>query len=297
LHTVALEDYMGLKHLELTEMAGLTRPWVGPQRSLLQAIPQVAPWLPALDAAHAHVVEAQPATDTEMANEVAAIVAEEQVVDVRHDNLARFVSLMIEADQCRCRAAQPPLVERDALCAQALKQLLPDGLLIVNALFVAEAGSAERTRALVASKAWLKDLLSSIPIADGTTLLSAVDSWCAQGERLGQLEQQRAAIEARIASVPQLPRAQIVAARNEWLKAVNMVLSILEMVKGHEQAIEELRAPVLRTADVAAKRYTRPESETPAPETPSAPAAPAVAPVEPVAPAAPGMPGAKPFVS
>ena len=287
---------MALKHLELTEMAGSTGPWVGPQRSLLQAIPQVEPWLPALDAAHAHVVEAQPATDTQLAAEVAAIVAEEQVVDVRHDNFARFVSLALEAEMCRCRAALPPLVEREALCEQALTQLFPDGLLIVNALFVAEAGNAERTRALVASKTWVKDLLSSIPVADGSNLLSSVDGWCAQGERLGQLEQQRAEIEARAAEAPQPPRAQIIAARNEWLKVVNMILSILEMVSGHDKAIDALRAPVLRTADVAAKRYTRPESETPAvPVAPSAPAP--AAPSAPAEPVAPGMPGAKPFVS
>jgi hypothetical protein len=245
---------MALKHLELSEMAGLTASWVGAQRPLLEAIPQAVAWLPALDEVHQRVVKAQPASTSELDQELGAIAAQELVVDLRHDDLVRFTSWMLQAEQCRCRAAEQPEVERAALCERALAALLPNGLLIVNALYVAEAGNAVRTRQLLASEGWLRELLGSIPTAGKGTLLASVETCCALGERLRQLEEQKAAVQGRIAGTPQPPRAEMFAARNEWLKVVGLLLSNFEMIKDHQREIETLRAPVLRTADVAGKR-------------------------------------------
>ena len=284
---------MAMKHLELGEMAGLSAAWVGAQRPLLQAIPQAAAWLPQLDEAHARVVKAQPISTSELDAEIAVIVAKELVVDLRHDDLIRCSSHILEAEQCLCRASDPPRLERAALCERALSTLLPRGLLIINALYVAEAGNAARTRELLASEAWLRELLASIPTSAGGTLLTVAESWCALGEQLGKLEEQKAAVQARISGIAQPPRAEMLAARNGWLAIVNMILMNLDMVEGHQQAIETLRAPVLRTAEVAGKRHTpRDDEDTPA--APAAPAAPAP-PGAPAAPAEPGLPGAKPF--
>lgn len=287
---------MAMKHLEPSEMAGLTAAWVGAHRPLLQGIPQVASWLPQLDEAHARVVKAQPTSTTELDAEIAGIVAQELVIDLRHDDLVRYTSLVLEAEQCLCRASEPARLERAALCERALATLLPRGLLIINALYVAEAGNAARTRELLASEVWLRELLASIPTTGGGTLLSVVESWCSLGEQLGKLEEQKAAVQARMTSVPQPPRAEMLAARNGWLAIVNMILNSLEMVEGHQQAIETLRAPVLRTAEVAGKRHAQRDD--------SAPVAPPVVPVTPVVPAPsgvpaapvePGLPGARPF--
>lgn len=291
---------MALKHLELSEMVGLTGAWVGAQRTLLQAIPQTAAWLPQLDETHARAVKAQPVSFTEQEAEVAKIVGQQAVLDDRHDDLIRGTSLGLELEQVLCRASNPPRLERAAQCQRALSVLLPRGLLIVNALYVAEAGNAAQTREVLASEEWLRDLLASIPTSDGGSLLTVVEAWCSIGEQLGLLEEKKAAIQARITNTYQTPRAEILAARNAWLALVNMILGIFPLIEGHQDAIEALRAPVLRTAEIAGKRSSPQDEQGAAPDAPTNPTNPAN-PATPVSPAAPGglvepgLPGAKPF--
>jgi len=198
---------MALKHLELSEMVGLSATWVGAQRTLLQAIPQTAAWLPQLDEIHARVVKAQPVSFSEQEAEVAKIAGQQVVLDDRHDDLIRGTSLGLELEQVLCRASDPPRLERAALCERARNTLLPRGLLIVNALYVAEAGNATQTRGLLAAEAWLRDLLASIPTSDGGSLLTVVETWCSIGEQLGLLEEKKTTIQARITNTYPTPRA------------------------------------------------------------------------------------------
>jgi hypothetical protein len=289
---------MALKHLELSEMVGLSATWVGAQRTLLQSIPQTAAWLPQLDEVHARVVKAQPVSFTEQQAEIAKIVEQQAALDHRHDDLIRVTSLGLELEEVFCRASVPPRLDRAALCQRARSVLLPRGLHIVNALYVAEAGNAAQIRELLASEAWLRDLLASIPISDGGSLRTVVETWCSLGEQLGLLEEKKTAIQARITSTYQTPRAEILAARNAWLALVNMILGILPLVEGHQDAIEALRAPVLRTAEIASKRHAsrggkENEENTPVvqPGTPTTPTQPG-GPVAPT-PVEPGLPGAR----
>lgn len=276
---------MALKHLELSEMVGLTAGWVGAQRPLLQAIPQVAAWMPRLDEAHLRAVEARPISTVELDAQIADLSAQQAVLDHRHDDLIRYTSYCLEAEPYRCRASDPPDLERAALCERARRALLPGGLNVVNTLYIAESGNAARTRALLASGVWLRDLLVSIPIPGGGTLLSVVEAWCSLGEQLGLLEEKKVTVRTHIACIPRPRRAEMLAARNGWLAIVNMILTSLSMVEGHEDAIETLRGPVLRTAEIAGKRYRRRGDSAPVE---------AVAPAPSGVPAGPGLPGAKP---
>jgi hypothetical protein len=291
---------MALKHLELSEMAGLTAAWVGAHRPLLQGIQQVAPWLAQLDAVHARVVKAQPTRTTELDQELAALVEQQNRLDDLHDDLVRATALGLEAEQFFCRGMTPAQPERAVLCERALAMLLPQGLTIVNALYIAEAGHAARTRELLASEAWLRDLLASIPTSGGSSLQTVVETWCSLGEQLGLLEEKKALVQARIAGAVQVPRSEMLAARNAWLALVNMILGLFPMVEGHEEAIHTLSSPVLRTAEIAGKRYASrggQENEENAPVvqpgTPTTPTQPG-GPVAPT-PVEPGLPGARPF--
>jgi hypothetical protein len=294
---------MALKHLELSEMVGLTATWVGPQRPLLEAIPQLAIWLPRLDEIHARVMKAQPVSFADQEEEIAKIAAHQAALDDRHDDLLRGTSLGLELEQVLCRASDPPRLERAAQCQRALNMLLPRGLLIVNALYVAEAGNAAQTRGLLASEPWLRDLLASIPTSDGGSLLQVVEAWCSLGEQIGLLEEKKAAIQARIANAYQTPRAEILAARNAWLALVNLILGTFPLIEGHQEAIEALRTPVLRTAEIAGKRGSSrgqprvavSDSATPTNSATAASPATPCAPVTPGVPVELGLPGAKPF--
>lgn len=301
---------MALKHLEYSEMVGLTAAWVGSQRPLLQAIPQTAAWLSQLDEVHARIEKAQPVSFAKLHAEIAKIVGQQAFIDDRHDDLIRGTSLGLEAEQALCRASNPPRLERAAQCEEALSTLFPKGLTIIRALYVSEAGNAARTRKLLAAEEWLRDLLASIPTSDGGSLLTVVETWCALGEELGLLEEKKAAIQARIAGTPQPPRAEMLAARNAWLVLVNMLLGLFPLIEGHQEAIETLRGPVLRTAEIAGKRYSTRGKGEPDPDAPDAPTNPIdstnpttptnpatpVSPAAPGAPVEPGLPGAKPFV-
>ncbi|RYF49871.1 MAG: hypothetical protein EOO38_06955, partial [Cytophagaceae bacterium] len=130
---------MALKHLVLSEMVGLTGAWLGTHRPLLQAIPEVAAWLPKLDEVHARVVKAQPVSTSEMDAKVAGISGQQEALDARHDDLVRATSHALEAEQYLCRASDPPRLERAALCERARSTLLPKGLSFLNTLYVAEA--------------------------------------------------------------------------------------------------------------------------------------------------------------
>lgn len=251
---------MALNHMTLAEMVGVTLPWVTPgkQRSLFLSVPEIAGLMPVVEQAHAGVLGAQPNL-AGMSPEVRAILEEEEVVDIRHDCLARGGNWILEGHRQICLGSNPPDAERAALCARVLRKLFPQGLKIVTASFVAESGNTARVAQLLETDAEIKPLLKSIPVRKGETLLDVVLKWIEEGATLGALEDQRTALAAESAvgapandKAPKAGKTQ--AARSAWINAVNLVLGALAVSSAPAQAIEALRH---RAVEVSEKAYRR----------------------------------------
>jgi hypothetical protein len=132
-------------------------------------------------------------------------------------------------------------------------KLFPNGLAIVNASLVAEAGSAERVAKLLARQPELADYLAEIPVRDGTAL-ALVERWIAAGKQIAKLERERAALAAKEATTPRDSSA-LTRLRFEWIRLVGLVLGNLAASRASAEAIATLRGPVLEASERAGRRY------------------------------------------
>ncbi|AUX34056.1 MULTISPECIES: hypothetical protein [Sorangium] len=245
-----------LKHLNLDEMVALLSPWVDDprQRKLFLSIPEIAALHPRVAEAHEAVVAVQPSGGGGAPSKLRALVDESNEVDRCHDHLARAVSYGIDTRRELCLAEEPADAARAAQCDAVQKKLFPNGLAILNASPLAEAGNTTRIARLLEDEPEIVDFLKSIPAGGRASLLDVVKRWLAKGRELQALERARTEIEATRATTP-VSKATIQAARSQWFKVVSLVLSNLEVSRAPARDIEIIRGPVLRASDRAGKRY------------------------------------------
>lgn len=266
-----------LKHLNLDEMVALLSPWAHDprQRKLFLSIPEIAALHPRVVEAHEAVLAVQPSSGGGgAASKLRALVDESNEVDRCHDHLARAVSYGIDTHRELCLAEEPADAARAAQCDVVQKKLFPNGLAILNASPLAEAGNTTRIARLLEDEPEMADFLKSIPARGKASQLDVVKRWLAKGRELQTLERARTEIEATHATTP-ASKTTIQAARSQWFKIVSLVLSNLEMSRAPARDIEIIRGPVLRASDRAGKRYASPrpdgaplegEAQGPAPE-------------------------------
>ncbi|WP_437331605.1 hypothetical protein [Sorangium sp. So ce394] len=256
-----------LKHLNLDEMVALLSPWVDDpkQRKLFLSIPEIAALHPRVVEAHEAVVAVQPSSGAGAASQLRALMDEGNEVDRCHDHLARAVSYGIDAHRELCLAEAPADAARAAQCDAVQKKLFPNGLAILNASPLAEAGNTTRIARLLEEEPEIADFLRSIPARGKASLLDVVKRWLAKGRELQALERARTELDATQATTP-ITKTTIQAARSQWFKVVSLVLSNLEVSRAPARDIEIIRGPVLRASDRAGKRYPSATPEGAPPE-------------------------------
>jgi hypothetical protein len=207
-----------LKGLSGDEMIALSRPWRDPkqQRPLLEKYETVAPLLKKLDAIDERLIHNQPAVGGNA--RLSAIKTEELAVDTRHDRkLGGAVGLIDALIQ---------LSDDADLSAQLLGlrgRLVPDGLGIIHGTYLAESGAAARSAGRL-TDVDLK-VMQATPLPHGMgTLHTQYEHYLQAGRKLGELEGERAKVEA----APSGPSASdALKDRNAWIAVVNAIVGAL----------------------------------------------------------------------
>lgn len=215
---------MTLKRLSTSEMISLSGPWTKPDhpdRKILASSAALVVLLPQIDDAHESLLATQPSAT--IPDRVTAIQQLQRRLDLRHDDVLRGCYLVPEA--------LAYLTRDKALMAQLLnlqEALLPEGLLATQKSYREESEQAAKLATHL-----LDDhiaLLQKLKTADGT-LWDAVLEWEDLGRKLGELEDELDALAVTPGATP----ADVLHARNKWIRTVYAFKTVLELV-GVEKA-------------------------------------------------------------
>ena len=245
---------MAFKRLASEEMLQLSGTWVDPESKAYKALlatPDLAPSMPRFTAAHKLLAKlTQPGIEDPR---LAAIVAEEGIVDPRHDDIIRgayglltCAALLLGADGADGADGAALLALRDIL--------FPDGLSSTQKSYRAESGQAAQLakRLTPALRAQLASIVVG-PKGDKKTLEQFVDELIALGARLGVLEDEKARLQPGPGEPGPGAGAAILAARNQWVKLANALIANSE-VAGLDAETDKLVLGPLRAAERAADR-------------------------------------------
>lgn len=235
---------MALKRLRTGEMVSLSASLTQADhadRLLLAGIPAAAALLPTLDSAHHQLLMTQPsATAPERA---AAIILEERTLDIRHDSVLRGCFTLLQALSYLTSNA-----EEAKLLIELQHVLLPEGLVATQKTYREEAGQA----ALLESRLTPAHLarLASIKTLHGITLRDSVQEWMQIGKALGKLEDERGGgLEAASPTA-----AEGLAARNRWIRTVNAIRGVLDLVEADEPGVTAILSRIAEAERRADRR-------------------------------------------
>jgi len=258
---------MALKRLYTGEMVSLSAPLTSiahADRQTLAVIPAIAALLPELDTAHITLLATQikPAAETRLA----AIGKAQKVLDVRHDNVIRGLHGLLNSLAYLTKNA-----ELASQTLQLLSVILPDGLDAVSKTYREEAGQASLLEFRLSPEDTL--LLKDIRTLEGSAW-DAVKEWMDIGAQLGALEDERSGI-------PQISgpsAADVVSARNKWIRTIKAIRSVLELVNAGQPGVGKILDRFTEAERKADHRVASAEVEpTPAEPNVTEPAADAVA--------------------
>lgn len=245
-----------LKHLTSAEMIALLTPLLrsGERRNAFLGIAEIAALESKVKAAHSTLIASQPLELSDVP-EFKEIQERGSKTDVLHDDLARALSLGLEAHAALLHILEPPKPELAERCLAAQKRIFPGGLNIINTSWLAEAGNAERVSRLVhEEEKWIADLLKSIPAVNGITFYDVCARWIGSGKELGVLEQKRDVLLAKLQSAQGKPKNPQ-EARRMFFRVVSAILYNLDLSDAPAEQIELVRGPVMRASDKAARRH------------------------------------------
>ena len=238
---------MSLKHLTTQTMIALSKAWLDPEGEmpLLEGQPMTAALLPTLQEAHDGLIKTQPAASRTVSKEEA--LKEEQVEkDGLHDRKARGLYLVLEGFGALVDA--PEL--RDKLLGLQGK-LFKTGLKVVNFSYLDEAGEVELVEERLNDDD--RDLLASLPYPEGT-LQQAHDARITAARDLGKLEHKIADLSANMRRSSAITGADVIRARNVWIRAVRAFLAIIDLVALEEQDRNRLLTPLNESMENASRR-------------------------------------------
>lgn len=261
-----------LRHMTLAEMVGVSGQMVDKtaRRETFLSIAEVAPLHPQLVLAHSGVLAVQP-VDAGTSAVMKETVAKGTALDVRHDHLARAGVASLEHEKQHCLAAEEPNPARAAMCDRATALIFPDGLSCINISWGAEAGNTARVAKLLKDQPEIAQFLSTIAVPEvktsngkgqknqkgagetKKTLLDTMNEWIAVGRELQKVEELREDLESKEASG--VSPKTIFAARAQWIRVVNGVLTNLGLSTAPAEKIDAIRMPILAASVRAAKRY------------------------------------------
>jgi hypothetical protein len=197
-------------------MVTITGPWAtpgDPERLRLESWPGTTGLVRFTDSAHADVLVVLSDDERERMGQLRDGIG---LKNLRHDNLARIVWYTLLAHEY-LQGDTP--AGRDI--ADVRSALFPDDLKIVHASYRESAGRAAARSALLTSARSL--VLANIPV-QGSNLLVVTHEWNQVGVEMGALQDQRVT-PAKSAGERAIHRN----ARNRWIRAVNGMISALQL--------------------------------------------------------------------
>jgi hypothetical protein len=275
---------MALRNLTTAEMLTISDPWVDEEReerTLLSSAPETDVLLPHLERSHRSLLEKQPPGDSALEALNKKIVE----LDTRHDDLVRGVYWALTAFASLSGDAK----QREELL-ELRDTLIPMGLSLVGSGYRDESGASILMEQRLTSE--IKAALEKIKLPTGT-LMDSVDELIEVGRELGHVEDRRAELRNTIDGPT---GAEILAARNEWIRMTHALVASLELTSIDKAAIAKLLAPLEEAVKIADRRVAvrsgkevSPE-ETTTPENPVQPPTPIDEPTptdEPISPPTP----------
>jgi predicted aconitase with swiveling domain len=257
-------------------MISLTESWVrdgSPERKLIESIPDIRPLIPHIKLAHGAILAAQPAFDMARMSELQREAAE---VDVDHDELVRGLIGTLTAF---VYLTKDPA--RRAALIKLRDTLFPLGITLITKSYREEGGQAELLKARFTPE--MKSMLKVLRGPDGT-LLQSVEQYFEKANRLREIEDLKAGPNETSGPAP----ADMIMARNRWIRAINAVIATLVLAEVDEETQAKLLGPLRaaeRAADQRGSSGVAPDEneedaieEAPAPVVQIAPAAPAAPP-------------------
>ena len=236
---------MALKDLSPQQMLHVSAAWLDPARDRprIEKLGRVAPLLVDLAKAHEDVRKAH-SKEKKGATELADVEARQLEVDRLHDRKARggwyvltgFADLAEDPDQ-----AAFYLELRDAVYAS--------GLRFITGSYTDQTGEAELARNRLTTDRRMA--LKALPTPGGS-LLKSMLAWFSAAEELGQLEAQRAKLEAE--AKPEGAQGGQLRARNRWIKVTRAMLQMLELEEVEAETERELLAPLHEALEKAERR-------------------------------------------
>lgn len=255
---------MALKRLTTGEMVQLSLAWVTeshPARQAILATPEVAGILPRIDAAHTALHDSQPGQENPR---LAKLQEEETGVDLRHDEVVRGSYWLLTALAWLAGAGDTA----DGLL-RLRDHLFPEGLEATQKTYREESGAVELLKTRIAADAAMKKQLKDVPVLK-TTLWHHMEELFRLGAKLGTLEDERAEL---VATPGPGDAARVMAARNQWIRAVNALVANAELAELPGDTAKLLFGP-LRLAEKTADRRKGTPAEAPEAAAPGAGASP-----------------------
>jgi hypothetical protein len=254
---------MNLRDLSTQTMVVIVSGWLDPERERkdIEALPKAAFLLPTLEEAKADLMTTQTTSASTLPAEIAAVQKEEADIDDQHDRKSRGVYGAL--------TAFAELVDDPNKAAQyiALRdKLFPEGLSVVRWSYMDEAGEADLVegRLTARDRALLKQL--HYP---GGKLLDAHEARMTSARKLGDLERKKQAlVKAHESNEGKVVAADVLKARNGWIRAVRAFMNMLDLEKNLSAKVRtKILGPLEEAARKAAKRGGN-ENDAPDAETP-----------------------------
>jgi hypothetical protein len=204
---------MELRKLVEPEMVQISAPWVADGSAVRAAIEgnlMLAGLLPKLTAAHVGIVAVSAQGGDP---EARRLMAEAARLDAQHDDLVRTIHGALTILAKVSKAGDEHLRLRDLL--------FPEHLLHINKSHSAEAGHAAAVAAAMTPDVLAR--MKAIPIGD-TTLSELHAQYQDAATQLGAVDEKR----SRLNRPSVTPAAQVLAARREWIRWANLLMTNAE---------------------------------------------------------------------
>jgi hypothetical protein len=241
---------MDLRKLDEPEMGQVSSPWVtagSPVRTSIEAIPMLDSLLPKLTVAHTGIV----AVSAQSADpEVRRLSAEAARLDAEHDDCVRTIHGALTILAKVSKAGAELLRMRDLL--------FPENLRHINKSHSAEAGHAAAIASTITPE--VEARMKAISIGD-TTLFDLYGQYQGAAKQLGVVEETR----ARLNQPAVTPAAQVQAARREWIRWANILMTTAENAEVSAETDALLFSPLREAVARAASRWHSNSDPAPAP--------------------------------
>lgn len=241
---------MSLKDLNIEQMIAHSTSWTTPgsaAHGVLMKIVMAQAFLSVVSARRETLLKLP--TDGRKKS-LALLAGQAASFDQTHDGLARGVHGIVVGLGALAAVANPAY---QAQVVAVEKLLFPDGLGgVTQASYLAEAGAAERIRALLTPEHWA--LLASIqlPAEIAPNLGEVVERWLKAAHNLGEVEHERQALQAQ-QSVDVSP-SEIRAAANAWISETKTLRGILKAAKVSPDDWATVFAALERDAQISSAR-------------------------------------------